>query len=147
VVERVHATAVAAAGRGVLIRGPSGAGKSDLALRLLALPTSALQPAPFELVADDQVLLTESAGRIVARPPVAIAGLIEVRGVGVISVHHLGETTIDLVVDLVSDLPPRHPDPEATVELLGRSLRAIALAPFETAAAHKVAVALFHVPL
>ena len=73
--------------------GPPGSGKSDLVLRLRA--------HGFELVADDRV---DVADRI-ARPPPALAGLLEVRGLGIFRLPHLAETCLALVVDLAA-LPP-----------------------------------------
>jgi serine kinase of HPr protein (carbohydrate metabolism regulator) len=61
--------------RGALIVGPSGAGKSDLALRAL--------DAGWRLVADDRVIVWASGGAPYGRAPDALAGLIEVRGLGV----------------------------------------------------------------
>ena len=75
----VHATAVAIDGRALLLRGPSGAGKSDLALRLI--------DAGARLIADDQSVLRREGGRLLAAVPAAIAGLIEVRGVGILRVE------------------------------------------------------------
>ncbi len=75
----VHATAVAIEGEAVLLRGPSGSGKSDLALRLI--------DGGAQLVADDQTLLRRAGGRVLASAPPAIAGLLEVRGVGVVRVE------------------------------------------------------------
>ena len=76
----VHATCVALrAGRswrGVLLRGPSGAGKSDLALRLVE--------GGGRLVADDQTALVPQGSGLVASPPGTLAGLLEVRGVGIV---------------------------------------------------------------
>jgi HPr kinase/phosphorylase len=69
---RLHGSAAARAGQGVLLLGPPGAGKSDLLLRLL--------PLGFDLVADDQVVVTDG----VAAPPPPLAGLLEVRGLGLI---------------------------------------------------------------
>ena len=70
----VHATCVAIGDRAVLLCGPSGSGKSDLALRLI--------DGGAQLVADDQVVLRAEGGRIVARAPEALAGRMEVRGIG-----------------------------------------------------------------
>jgi serine kinase of HPr protein (carbohydrate metabolism regulator) len=100
---QVHATCVrigqagkpfrAPASAGVLILGPSGAGKSDLALRLIA--QGAL------LVADDRTDLFVRRGLLHAKPPARIAGLIEVRGVGVLSLPYTEEVRVALAVALV----------------------------------------------
>src|SRR5262249_39704193 len=84
----VHATSVALgdaarpfggpAGAGVLIMGKSGAGKSDVALRMIALGA--------RLLSDDQTALFAHEGHIYAEAPAAVAGLLEVRGVGIVSV-------------------------------------------------------------
>ncbi|WP_409019719.1 HPr kinase/phosphorylase [Brevundimonas vesicularis] len=80
-IQPLHATTLARLGpdgwRGVLIQGPSGVGKSDLALRLMACGWS--------LVADDWTLVWASAGHLYAAPPPSIAGRMEVRGVGVMT--------------------------------------------------------------
>jgi HPr kinase/phosphorylase len=73
--QRVHGTCVALGTMGLLITGPSGSGKSDLALRLIERGA--------KLVADDQVEIYEN---LIARAPPTIAGLIEVRGVGVLEI-------------------------------------------------------------
>lgn len=104
----IHASVVAVGGLGVLIRGASGAGKSDLALRLI--DTGAI------LVADDYCeaeALNDAAGsRLVARPPPAIAGKLEVRGFGIVDVPHVASATIGLIVDLIPDAEiERLPDP------------------------------------
>ena len=76
----VHAACVVLGEAGVLIRGESGAGKSSLALGLIeAAPAHGLFGA---LVADDRVRITCAHGRLVARPHPAIAGRIELRGLG-----------------------------------------------------------------
>ena len=74
----VHGTVVAIEGEAMLLRGPPGAGKSDLALRLI--------DGGARLVADDQALLRRADNQVLARAPAAIAGLIEVRGVGILRV-------------------------------------------------------------
>lgn len=105
-----HATAVVVGSKGVLIRGPSGAGKSELALALL-------QQAKAEglfaiLVSDDQVFLAAQAGRLVARAPDAIAGLVEIRGLGPIGISHEPAAVIDLIADIVPE-PQRYQEPAA----------------------------------
>lgn len=99
---RVHATAVALdAQRGVLILGPSGAGKSELALELMAFGA--------HLVSDDQVVLWESDGCLLARAPEAIRGMIEARGIGLLGAEVLDQARIVLVVDLGHEEPERLP--------------------------------------
>ena len=57
--------------------------------------------ATARLVADDQVIVTNRDGRLIARAPAAIDGKLEVRGLGIIEVVPAGETELRLVVDLV----------------------------------------------
>lgn len=129
----VHATCVALAGRGLLLRGPSGGGKSDLALRLI--DGGAL------LVSDDQTRLKRRGETLLAAPPATIAGLLEVRGLGLVRLPHLAEIPLHLVVDLVPAAEvERLPEPD-TVELLGLAVRRLRLAPFEASAAAKVRLA------
>ncbi len=97
----VHASAVLVGARAVLIRGPSGSGKSRLALELLqASRTGSLRFA--RLVADDRVHLEALGGRLLVRPPEALAGLIEVRGVGLLREMHEACAVVGLVVDLAA---------------------------------------------
>src|SRR5690606_31025793 len=120
---RLHATCIVIDGRGVLLRGPSGSGKSDLALRLI--------DGGARLVSDDQVMLTETAGVLRAAPPPAIAGRMEVRGLGIVSLGHLPEAEIVLLVDLVVGTEvERLPEPR-TCRIGGVDVRVLALAPFE----------------
>jgi HPr kinase/phosphorylase len=129
----VHATAVAIGDRAVLIRGPSGAGKSDLALRLI--------DGGARLVADDQSELQRIGERILVRAPAAIAGLLEVRGMGIVRIEALPEAMLALVVDLrpAPDIE-RLPDIRGE-DLLGLTVPAISLAPFEASAAAKLRLA------
>jgi serine kinase of HPr protein (carbohydrate metabolism regulator) len=124
----IHATCVAIEGHAILLRGPSGAGKSDLALRLI--DGGAL------LVADDRVVLSIERGRLVARAPQAIAGLIEARGLGIIEVPSAESAPVLLVCDLV-DQVERLPEPETTT-LAGVPLPLLHLAPFEASAPAKL---------
>jgi HPr kinase/phosphorylase len=137
----VHATSVALrrgkSWQGVLLRGPSGAGKSDLALRLIE--------AGARLVADDQTRLTKARQRLIATPPATLAGLIEVRGVGIVRLARnklLARAPVVLLVDLV---PPNRIErlPEPTRETIeGVDLPRLALAPFEASALTKLRLAL-----
>ena len=115
----VHASAVLIGSRAVLIRGPAGSGKSRLALALIeAAGTGLIRFA--RLVADDRVELTASHGRLLVRPPAALAGLIEVRGVGVRRVAFEPVAVAGLVVDLGAAEAERIPAPSAqTAEIDG----------------------------
>ena len=104
--DTVHASAVRFADRGILIRGASGSGKSALVLHLLAADPHA------RLIADDRVALSVADGRLVAAVPEALAGLLEVRGQGIIRRPHLSPAALDLVIDLRPlDECPRLPEP------------------------------------
>ena len=103
--DTVHATCVAVAKRGVLILGPSGSGKSTLGLALIALGA--------KLVADDRTVLANTAGKLIARCPLTLRGLIEARGIGVLRAQTQASACVVLVVDLgqteTDRLPPfRH---------------------------------------
>jgi serine kinase of HPr protein (carbohydrate metabolism regulator) len=131
---RVHGTSVALEGEGVLLRGPSGCGKSDLALRLIDQGAC--------LVADDQTELFLDGDEIAMTAPATIAGRIEVRGLGILSVPSVDRAPLRLVVDLVAAAAvERLPEPRHC-SLLGRSVALIGLAPFEASAAAKLRLAL-----
>jgi len=130
----IHASCVALEGKAVLLRGAPGAGKSDLALRLIE--------GGARLVADDQVALNSSGGTVFAAPPARIAGLLEVRGIGVVSMEFATQCPVRLVVDLIqSDVVERMPE-AATVDLCGHRIAHVALAPFEASAPTKLGLAL-----
>lgn len=90
----IHASAVLCDGAGVLIRGHPGSGKSTLALSLIE--------AGGRLIADDRVLVWPRAGRLIACPPSPIAGLVELRGAGIVRRPCEPAAVIRLVVDLVN---------------------------------------------
>ncbi|MFH1805992.1 MAG: HPr kinase/phosphatase C-terminal domain-containing protein [Pseudomonadota bacterium] len=131
---QIHANCVALRGHGVLLRGPSGAGKSDLSLRLIRRGGW--------LVADDRTVLHAEDGELVARVPATIAGLLEVRGIGVVEVRHRKQATVRAIIDLV---PPeevdRLPDPHHDV-VCGITVPVWRLWAFEIAATEKIEVAL-----
>jgi serine kinase of HPr protein (carbohydrate metabolism regulator) len=130
---RVHGSSVALAGTGVLLRGPSGAGKSDLALRLIEAGAC--------LVADDQVELSVSDGGLIMRPPDELAGLLEVRGIGVLRFGYLENIPLSLVVDLVpAEQVERMPEAESA-EMSGVRLPLLRLCPWEASAPAKVRLA------
>jgi serine kinase of HPr protein (carbohydrate metabolism regulator) len=130
----LHATAIAIEGRALLLRGASGSGKSDLALRLI--------DAGARLVADDQSELFRRGDRVIVRAPATIAGLLEVRGVGIFRLDALSEAPVALIADLVpaenvERLPVRH-----TETILGVALPLVRVTPFDASAAAKLRLAL-----
>ena len=129
----IHASAVLVGARAVLIRGPSAAGKSRLALELIeAERAGALLFA--RLVADDRVHLETAGGRLLARPAAALAGLIEVRGVGLLRVAHEPSAIVGLVVDLAAADAARLPEPgKRKTDIDGIFLPRLAVAPGEAA--------------
>jgi HPr kinase/phosphorylase len=104
----VHASAVLAGARAVLIRGPAGSGKSRLALALIEAAQSGLLPFA-RLVGDDRVHLEPCHGRLLVRPAPALAGLIEVRGLGIRRLAHEARAVVGLVVDLAAEDAERLP--------------------------------------
>ena len=132
----LHATAVAVGvdgdRRAVLLIGPSGSGKSDLALRLIDRGAV--------LIADDRVALRRDGDRLLAAPPPAIAGLIEIRGVGIVAVSFVADIPVALLVDLAL-APVRLPD-AATRDIDGVAVPVIGLDAREASAAIKVEWAL-----
>ena len=130
----LHATAIAIDGRAVLLRGASGSGKSDLALRLI--------DAGARLIADDQSELHRHGDAIVARAPATIAGLVEVRGIGIFRLDALAEAPVALIVDLVPPETLERLPLRRSETILGLALPLIALAPLEASAAAKLRLAL-----
>lgn len=105
----LHASCVVLGEDGLLIRGVSGSGKSTLAL---ALVRERRRDGGFaRLVADDRVRITVAHGRLVARPVAPLAGLVEVRGIGLTAATHEPACVLRLVVDLDEREPERMPDP------------------------------------
>lgn len=129
----VHATAILVDGVGVLIRGPSGSGKSDLALRMI--------DAGARLIADDQTELSRVGATVEARPPARLAGLLEVRGIGIVSVPAVPAGRLGLVLDLVSADEVERMPVDNRLELLGIPLRLLRLAAFEASTTAKLRLA------
>jgi HPr kinase/phosphorylase len=113
----VHASAVLVGARAVLIRGPSGAGKSRLALQLIEAGRAGFLLFG-RLVGDDRVHLQTAGGRLLVRPAKALAGLIEVRGLGIMQMAHEPSAVVGLIVDLGADAErlPQAVDRESELE-------------------------------
>jgi serine kinase of HPr protein (carbohydrate metabolism regulator) len=139
----IHASAVLVGARAVLIRGPSGAGKSRLALDLISAAGGHLRFA--RLVADDRAEVTAVAGRLLVRPAPSLAGLIEVRGLGIRRLAHEPAAAVGLVVDLAATDAQRLPDPKQTRTIIeGITLRRVAIAAEEPAFPRVIAA--LHLP-
>ncbi|WP_421725150.1 HPr kinase/phosphorylase [Bauldia sp.] len=115
----IHASAVRVGNTGVLIRGASGSGKSSLALGLLTIA-----PEAAALIADDRVVLTVRDDQVFASAPESLAGLLEVRSVGIVRYPHFGPSAIHLVVDLrpMAECPRIPDNADATTMIEGVSL-------------------------
>lgn len=118
--ENIHASAVGLNDAGVLIRGPSGAGKSLLALLLIETFSRCGHEA--SLIADDRVDLEASADGIRLFAPPALAGLIELRGRGIVRRPHRENVRLKLVVDLVPILERMPPEHDFTCLLHGHEI-------------------------
>jgi serine kinase of HPr protein (carbohydrate metabolism regulator) len=108
----VHASAVLVGDRAVLIRGPSGSGKSRLAFDLILAGRAGQIPAA-TLVGDDRVYLQVTQGQLVVRPARELAGLIEIRGLGIRRCDFVEQAAVGLVVDLSAADAERMPPPDA----------------------------------
>jgi HPr kinase/phosphorylase len=116
----IHATGLLLEGRGVVLRGPSGSGKSLLALSLIDFASGLGVSA--QLVGDDRLDISIANGRLLMRPPALLAGLIELRGRGIIGRPFAPEAPVDLVADLVPDLPRMPEEAELRTTLCGISV-------------------------
>ena len=121
----IHASAVLIGPKAALIRGPAGSGKSRLVWDLLqsALPFT-------RLVADDRAHVEACAGRLLVRPAPALAGMLEIRGLGIRRLPYEGVAAVGLVVDLAAEDAARQPGQEAGKAIIGGvSLPRQAVAP------------------
>lgn len=131
---QIDGTCVEISGLGVLLRGPSGSGKSSLALRLI--------DGGAHLVADDRTDILKDGDQLVASAPAAIAGRLEVRGMGIVPVPSVARAPLALVVDLVAEGTAIERLPEAQFwEHLEIRLPRLDLAPFAADAAAKLRLA------
>lgn len=107
---QIHASCAARGAQGILLVGPSGAGKSDLLLRLVQ--------AGFDLVADDRVCLNGPW----ASAPSVLAGLMEVRGIGIVRMAWRARVRVAAVARLVSSPEhlPRLPPPPGRDGMTGQ---------------------------
>ncbi len=132
----VHASTVAMRHRGAWIAaailGPSGSGKSDLALRLIG--------RGWRLVSDDYTHMWASGGVLYASAPDTIAGRIEARGVGIVSMRTRFLARVALAVACVPEAVERLPDPQSRA-FAGVEVPVLALDPRPASAVEMVAAA------
>jgi HPr kinase/phosphorylase len=118
----LHASCVVLGEAGVLIRGASGSGKSQLARRLVSA-----YPGFARLVCDDRVRVEPLNGRLLARPVPAIAGTLEIRGLGLMPTAFEPAAVVRLVVDARLEPAERLPDDaDGGVAIAGITLPRIA---------------------
>ncbi len=130
----IHGSCVAIGQQGVLLLGASGSGKSDLALRLM--DRGAL------LVGDDYLVTDVRDTGLWVKPAQRLAGMIEVRNVGLCTTQHINEARIALVVRL--DAPPQRLPEDETEFVQGIGLPRLILNAYEASAPIKVEWALQH---
>jgi HPr kinase/phosphorylase len=130
----LHASCVELSRTGIVLLGPSGSGKSDLALRLIDLGA--------RLVADDQLGVERQGDRLLGRPAEPLAGLLEVRGFGIVKLpwHTVCPLGLAVGLDPVGPLP-RLPEAQ-TYDLLGVRLPYLRLDPRAPSACAKIRLAL-----
>lgn len=128
----IHATSIVLGTQGVLIRGKPGAGKTALALYLLGQAGAHVFTA---LVSDDRTAVSAENGKLISRSIDSIAGLAELRGLGIAAVKRRAASAIvTLLVDLVDGSETdRLPDPEdLTTHIQGIDLRVLRLPDAKT---------------
>lgn len=136
----LHASAVALDGAAIMLRGPSGSGKSTICLALI-------EHYGAQLIADDRLYADTDTDTdtVMLRPHDGLAGLIEMRGLGVLRMAHLPTARLALVVELIAaDAVPRIA-PMATTEIAGCAIALLRLHghdPYTPLKIHRAAAAL-----
>lgn len=129
----IQAGCVAIDGRALLIMGEPGSGKSSLALALIDRGAV--------LIGDDGVTLEAQGGRLIASPPPNIAGLIEVRNVGLITLPTASGVPVALALTL-DQAAERLPETAEVFELDGASIPMLRLWPGSSVLALRAEAAL-----
>lgn len=130
----MQASAVVMGGRAVVIEGPPGSGKSSLALALLDRGAG--------LIGDDAVCLSRAGNAVIAAPPPNIAGLIELRGIGIIDWPLAQPAPLALILTLGAGAGARLPERAPRRDILGCAIPALAFEPGMLAPAQRAEWAL-----
>lgn len=130
---KMHATAVAITGAGLMICGKSGSGKSDLALRLIDRGAT--------LISDDYVDVRRYSDNLLLSPPSNLAGKLEVRSLGILQRDYISGVALKLVINLKDD-PERFPMDRQVMILLGMTVPFCTLDAMENSATIKAELAL-----
>lgn len=135
---RIDGVAVAIDNQAVLLRGPSGSGRSDLALRLI--------DEGAKLISDEQVELHREGDRLLVGVPAVmpgtLKGVIEARGVGLISVPHVNRfVELAWVIDMADAADIERMPAADVAEYLGVSAPLLKLDPFAVSATAKLRLA------
>lgn len=131
--ETIHATSVVIDGHGVLILGPSGSGKSDLALRLIDRGAM--------LISDDYTIASAKDDALILDAPVNIAGMMEIRHLGIVEMPYVGAVPAGLAISLDAS-PHRLPDADTEIIIAAVPIPLITLAGLEPSSPIKVELAL-----
>lgn len=138
----IHANALVFNQKGLLILGESGSGKSDLTLRLI--DNGGI------LISDDYTVLTTKQTvepldapslwtdipKIWASCPDNIAGILEIRGLGIVTRPYIHTHQLDYVLALTTDYP-RMPE-MVFFEHLHIRIRQFFINPFELSVLNKI---------
>jgi HPr kinase/phosphorylase len=140
----LHASCVALGDAGILILGPSGAGKSDLVLGLIDQPGYGTGDVLIRarLVSDDQTMIDRRGDTVFAMSPEPVAGLLEIRGQGIVAVDHVREVQLTLVVRLVPAAEIERLPEATTTSIAGVALSEIRIDPGTATAAARIRAAL-----
>ena len=130
-----QAGCVAIGGRAILIEGDAGIGKSSLALALIDRGACR--------VGDDGVALTAVNGHLWASPAPATRGLLEVRGLGILSFATCSDMPVALLLRLTTNAP-RFIEVAERELVEGIPLPAISLWPDSPVLALRAELALAH---
>ncbi|MBR4126072.1 MAG: HPr kinase/phosphatase C-terminal domain-containing protein [Alphaproteobacteria bacterium] len=126
----IHASCIEFSGSGILICGDSGSGKSDLCLRMLDTGAN--------LVADDQTQIENVGGRLTASCPERLRGLLEIRGIGIVTTPTVPEAEIRLKLILQPTEKIARMPALQTESIEGISIPVLRMNPFEASAILKI---------